>query len=70
MTTGMLRSSVSGLITGGRRGWPFGASMLDLAACGYIEAEYFLEGTAERRRPSAPGCWSTGRPTPPASTAP
>ena len=39
---------VTGPITGGRKGWPFGASTLDIAALGYTEAEYFLEGTAAR----------------------
>jgi hypothetical protein len=42
---------VSGPIAGGDRGWPFGASMLDLEALGYQEAEYFLEGDADRFRP-------------------
>jgi hypothetical protein len=39
---------VSGPITGGSRGWPFGASSLDVSSYGYSEAEYFLEGTATR----------------------
>jgi len=32
------------------RGWPFGASTLDLGAFGYTEAAYYLEGTATRYR--------------------
>jgi hypothetical protein len=44
------RPIVSGPITGGQRGWPFGASMLDVSDYGYVEAEYFLEGTATRYR--------------------
>lgn len=44
------RPTVTGPITGGQRGWPFGASMLDVSAYGYVEAEYFLEGTATRYR--------------------
>jgi hypothetical protein len=54
MTQVAARSSVSGPVSGGRRGWPFGASMLDVAAYGYSEAEYLLEGTATRYR-LAPG---------------
>lgn len=50
MTQVAARPIVTGPITGGRKGWPFGASMLDLAAHGYTEAEYFLEGTASRYR--------------------
>ncbi|MCC6959559.1 MAG: hypothetical protein IT301_06895 [Dehalococcoidia bacterium] len=46
--------TVSGPITGGKRGWPFAASMLDVKALGYVEAEYFLEGEATRYR-LAPG---------------
>ncbi len=45
---------ISGPVTGGQRGWAFGASLLDLAAFGYAEAEYFLDGTATRYR-LAPG---------------
>jgi len=48
------RPIVTGPITGGSRGRPFGASMLDIAAYGYTEAEYLLEGTATRYR-LAPG---------------
>jgi len=47
-------SIVSGPITGGSRGRPFAASMLDFAAHGYTEAEYLLEGTATRYQ-LAPG---------------
>jgi len=48
MTQVVSRPVVTGPITGGSRGWPFGASSLDLAGHGYTEAEYFLEGTATR----------------------
>ena len=44
---------VTGPITGGSRGRPFAASMLDIAAFGYVEAEYLLEGTATRYRLAA-----------------
>ena len=41
-------ASVTGPVSGGNRGWPFGATILDVEASGYREAEYFLEGTATR----------------------
>ena len=46
MTQVSSRSTVSGPITGGKRGWPFAASTLDISKYGYTEAEYYLEGTA------------------------
>src|SRR5215207_2828535 len=46
--------SLTGPITGGARGRPFGGPLLDLGRYGYREEEYFLEGTATRYRP-APG---------------
>ena len=65
-------SIVTGPITGGSRGRPFAASMLDVAAHGYTEAEYLLGGTATRYQ-LAPGAdlardgrWRVG----PAGTAP
>lgn len=45
------KSTVTGPVTGGQRGWPFAASTVDLAALGYEEAEYFLEGCATRYQP-------------------
>ena len=48
---------VSGPITGGARGWPFAASMLDVASLGYTEAEYFIEGEACRYRQVEGGEW-------------
>jgi len=45
---------LTGPITGGERGWAFGASMYDLAPLGYLEEEYFLEGKATRYL-AAPG---------------
>ena len=44
---------VTGPITGGTRGWPFGKPLVDLAAYGYQEDEFFLEGTAVRYGPAA-----------------
>lgn len=41
---------VTGPITGGRRGRPFGSAFRDLAAAGYVEEEYFIEGRAARYR--------------------
>lgn len=42
----MSNATVTGPISGGDKGWPFAASMSDVKALGYIEEEYFLEGTA------------------------
>ena len=53
MTQVVSRPAVTGPITGGRRGWPFAASMLDVKSLGYDEAEYFLSGTATRYRLAA-----------------
>jgi hypothetical protein len=39
-----------GPVTGGAHGWPFGSALVDLAALGYVEEEYFLSGEAERYR--------------------
>ena len=36
--------SVNGPVTGGRKGWAFGGPVADLAALGYRQEEYFLEG--------------------------
>jgi Alpha/beta hydrolase domain len=43
-----LAGTVTGPIGGGTHGWPFGAPSagIDLAARGYVEAEYFIEGQA------------------------
>jgi hypothetical protein len=42
---------VTGPVTGGARGWPFGRPSLDLEARGYQEEEFFVEGTATRYQP-------------------
>ena len=44
---------LSGPVTTGEKGMPFGRPNLDLASLGYQEKEYFLEGTATRYRPRA-----------------
>ncbi|QDU56609.1 hypothetical protein Pan181_28190 [Aeoliella mucimassa] len=45
-------SSITGPITGGRRGHPFSAFVDDLDTYGYVEEEYFLEGDAVQYRPT------------------
>ncbi len=42
---------VTGPVTAGGRGWPFGGPVADLAQWGYRQDEYFLEGTASRFGP-------------------
>jgi hypothetical protein len=57
------RAQLSGPITGGRRGWPFGAAAFDLEGLGYVEQEWFFSGDAlcyshaEGTGPSFDGCW-------------
>jgi hypothetical protein len=46
--------AVSGPIEGGERGRPFTSAVVDLAAHGYVEEEFFLDGTATTYAP-APG---------------
>jgi hypothetical protein len=41
-------TTVTGPISGGKHGWPFAASIQDVSALGYVEAEYFLAGDATR----------------------
>lgn len=50
MTQVTAHPTVTGPVTGGKRGWPFAASTLDLSDYGYTEAEYFLSGVATRYR--------------------
>jgi hypothetical protein len=53
---------VTGPITGGKHGWPFGAYYGDISKLGYVEEEYFIEGEATRFEPvgelSADGRWT------------
>jgi hypothetical protein len=42
---------ISGPVTGGNKGWAFGGPVADLAALGYRQEEYFLEGEAARYGP-------------------
>ena len=41
---------ISGPVSGGKHGWPFAKSMLDVKSYGYEEAEYFIEGEAQSYR--------------------
>lgn len=50
MTEATAETMISGPVSGGVHGWPFAASMLDVRAMGYVEAEYSLEGEATRYR--------------------
>lgn len=52
-------ATVTGPVTGGAKGWPFGASTLDVADLGYVEHEYFLEGSATRFRPTPDSPWGS-----------
>lgn len=45
-------SKTTGPITAGRRGHPFSAYLGDIADVGYVEEEYFLEGTGSKYSPS------------------
>lgn len=54
--------TVSGPVSGGAHGRPFGTSLADLAAPGYVEEEYFIAGTATTYGAAKPlgsdGAWS------------
>jgi hypothetical protein len=54
--------TVTGPVTGGCNGRPFTGAPIDLASYGYVEQEYFFEGTAAAydwaSPPSADGLWS------------
>jgi hypothetical protein len=53
---------VSGPIKGGEKGYPFGAYFGDIRSIGYVEEEYFIEGTAVHYAPvdelSPDGKWN------------
>ena len=42
--------TISGPVKGGKHGWPFAKSMLDVQSYGYDEEEYFIEGDARSYR--------------------
>ena len=48
---------IRGPITGGSHGWAFGRPLFDLAAHGYVEAEYFLSGDATTYRRDSQAEW-------------
>jgi hypothetical protein len=60
----MTPARVTGPISGGAHGWPYGAATRDLEREGYLEEEYFLTGEATRYRPlgelAPDGRWSVG----------
>ena len=43
-------TKIQGPVQGGKYGWPFAASMLDMDTLDYSEHEYFLQGEATRFR--------------------
>lgn len=47
-------ATVDGPITGGTRGYPFGAYFGNIGDVGYVEEEYFLSGTAGYYAPQSP----------------
>src|SRR5690349_14682970 len=48
---------LQGPITGGKRGWPFAKPLIDLAARGYVEQEFFIAGDAVTYRPVPGSDW-------------
>jgi hypothetical protein len=48
---------LEGPIKGGKHGWAFGRPILDLAAHGYVEEEFFIAGDATTYRPVAGTEW-------------
>lgn len=48
---------IQGPVSGGKHGWAFGHPLFDLKAHGYVEAEYFLSGTATTYRQAAGTTW-------------
>src|ERR1700744_5562684 len=54
--------TVSGPVSGGMHGRPFGTSLADLAASGYVEEEYFIAGSAPAYASAKPltvdGAWT------------
>ena len=55
---------ITGPITGGDHGWPFGCPLFDLAERGYVMEEFFLDGDAttyrlaDDGRPAGDGHWN------------
>jgi len=51
MAASSTQPTVTGPITGGKHGWPFGSPVDPVSRYGYSETEYFIDGTATRYRP-------------------
>jgi hypothetical protein len=67
-----MTATVTGPVTGGAHGWPFGSPGAELGVFGYREDEFFLQGIASAYRPRAgTGLTFDGRwDVEPASTSP
>jgi hypothetical protein len=50
MTASTSQAVVTGPVTGGVHGWPFGVPLFDLADHGYVAEEFFLAGDASTYR--------------------
>ncbi len=67
MTASTSQAVVTGPVSGGVHGWPFGVPLFDLADHGYVAEEYFLAGEAStyRQVPGTPwerdGHWQVER---------
>src|SRR5947207_8705146 len=48
---------IQGPVNGGMHGWAFGHPLFDLKGHGYVEAEYFLSGTATTYRQASGATW-------------
>src|SRR4051794_36582811 len=48
---------IQGPVSGGKHGWAFGHPLFDLKAHGYVEAEYFLSGTATTYGKASGASW-------------
>lgn len=53
--------SIDGPVTGGIKGFPYSASIVDLAPYGYSETEYFVSGKAHPFRPTSTTLSDDGR---------
>lgn len=53
--------TIEGPVIGGTRGFPYSASIVDLAPYGYTEAEYFVSGRAHSYKPTSTSLSPDGR---------
>lgn len=51
MTQATTKPTITGPVTGGKHGWPFGSPSIPPSQYRYTEEEYFIEGTATCYRP-------------------